>query len=251
MRLQQLFEDIDSDQKKLSNAREAFDNFMIEFKGHIELLGLDEFDYFEKSYLDILRKLYKYTFKLTYKDNPLGVRVLPRNQLTKNTIGKLITTSINDGYTTTFKYEIHLYINENNDEDLISINDFYKMFTNMYKKVFVHEYVHFMDSVDSDNEEMYIDTKRKLRQSGKYIDTPHEYNAFYIQIMHEIEHVFEDPSVMSIFSKNPSFDNFISLIRVETHGGEMLSDLKGKYDKAFKKRLYQLYKTYLEKINRE
>lgn len=248
MRLEQLFEDIHSDQSKLSNAKKAFDDLMFELKGHVELLGLDEFDTFEKSYLEIMSKLYTYTFKLKYKDEPITVRILPQTELDRNRLGVLNTTSVDDGHRVNYQYQITIFVNPHEDFDLISANDFYRTFAKSYQKVFVHEFVHFIDAVESDNQDSYTKTKRKLRQKGKYINTPQEYNAFYIQMMSEIDDAFEDSAVMNLFKKDPSFDKFLSIINVETHAGEMLKDLEGKYKKAFKKRLYQLYNHYLGRI---
>lgn len=249
MRLEQLFEDIHSDQSKLSSAKKAFDDLMFEIKGHVELLGLDDFDTFEKSYLEIISKLYTYTFKLKYKDEPITVRILPQTHLDRNRLGVLNTTSIDDGHSVKYQYQITIFVNTNDDFDLISDTDFYRTFSRSYQKVFIHEFVHFIDAVESDNQENYTNTKRKLRQKGKYINTPQEYNAFYIQMMSEIGDAFEDRSVISIFKKDPSFNNFLSLINIETHAGEMLKDLEGKYKKAFKKRLYQLYNYYLDELS--
>jgi hypothetical protein len=68
-------------------------------------------------------------------------------------------------------------------------------------------------------------------------------------MMSEIADAFENRSVISIFKKDPTFNNFLSLINIETHAGEMLKGLEGKYKKAFKKRLYQLYNYYLDEFS--
>lgn len=250
MRLEHLFEDIHSDQTKLSNANKAFDDFMFELRGHIELSGYDEFESFEKTYQEILQKVFTFTFKLKYKDEPIGIRILPATSMTKHKLGVLRTTSIDDGYNLQFNYEIHMYDNTE-DFELISIKDFYRQIIRNFKKVFIHEFVHFIDAVESDHTANYMATKRNLRQKGNYINTPHEYNAFYIQMMSEINDAFEDESVVRTFLQNPTYDRFLSLINVETHAGEMLKDLEGKYRKAFKKRLFQLYNAFLEKYTED
>jgi len=251
MRLEQLFEDIHSDQNKLSNAKKAFDDFMFELKGHIELTGIDEFESFEKTYLDVMSKLYTFNFNIKYKNEPITVRVLPETHLTRGRLGVLNTTSVDDGRSISYTYTLYMYVNQKEDFELISINDFYRTFVKNYKKVFVHEFVHFIDAVESDNQDNYTKTKRTLRQKGKYINTPQEYNAFYIQMMSEIDDAFEDSGVISLFKKDPTFDKFLSLVNVETHAGEMLKDLEGKYKKAFKKRLFQLYNHYLDKVTED
>lgn len=248
MRLQQLFEDINSDNNKLSNAKKAFDDYMFEVKGHIELTGLDEFEAFEKTYQEMIAKLKTFNIKVKYKDETLKVNLVPTNNFSENKLGSLRTTTIDDGHTTQYIYQLDIYVNQKDDEELISINDFYHMFVKNYKKVFIHEFVHFIDAIDSDNRDRYHDTKRKLKQKGHYINTPQEYNAFYIQMMSEIDDAFEDSTVVGMFKKQPTFDRFLSLVNIETHAGEMLKDLEGKYKKAFKKRLFQLYNSFYDKF---
>lgn len=247
MRLQQLFEDIQSDQDLLAIAEKAWDMFFDEVKGHVELVGLDEFEAFEKTFSDIMSSLSQYRFRVGTKDDylPVSITQSPR----RNVLGRLVTTSIDHGDgNPIMNYRIEVYYDPDESLDMISINDFYSTFRERFEHVFIHEYTHYLDAKRAKNKVGYLNRKRKDKQEGKYIDTASEYNAFYVQLLKEIKNSFSRSVVVKLFKENPSFENFESIVRIETQSGQMLSDLGEKYKRAFKKRLFQLYKMYYDKF---
>jgi len=247
MRLQQLFEDVRSDQDFLMSAEKAWDMFLDEVKGHVELVGLDEFEAFDKSFADILSTLSQYRYRVGTRDDYLPVSIIQSNN--RNVLGRLVTTTIDHGDNQPIlSYRIEIYFDMSEELDMISIKDFYKTFEERFEHVFNHEYTHYLDSKRSKNTLGYLKRKRKDREEGKYIDTASEYNAFYIQMLKEIKNSFNRGIVIKLFKETPTFENFESIVRVETHSGQMLSNLGDQYKRAFKKRLYQLYKFYYNKF---
>lgn len=247
MKLNQLIESVVTDQEYLTLAEKYWETFKEEINGHVVLLGLDEFESFEESFAGMLKKLMKYNFNLTYRDIPVTVNLMP-TEGNHGVRGRLRTTSIEHGNShTDYKYSIELYFNLSSDLDLISINDFYNTFNEAFERVFIHEFVHFLDDYRSHDKKKYIDTKRKLRQKGEYINTPHEYNAFYMQMLSELKRAFNSKEVIELFKDNSDFKSFQSIVRMDTESGQILSDLSGKFLRSYQKRLFQLYKTYYSK----
>jgi hypothetical protein len=244
MRLNQLFEDVASDHQNLNMAEAAWDDLKEEIHWHIVLLGLEEFEAFEKSFSEILNTLSKYNFNVFYKDIPVIVNLVDK-KFSRGALGRLRTTSIDHGNNhVDYRYNIELYYNPDSDLDLISIRDFYKTFEETFEKVFIHEFTHFLDDYRSHNKNNYIKTKSNLRSKGHYVDTPHEYNAFYMQMVKELKRAFKSREVVEMFKKNPDFKSFQSIVSMDTEAGRILLDLEGKYKRALQKRLFQLYKEY-------
>lgn len=247
MRLQQLFEDIQSDYDLLMSAEKAWDMFLDEIKGHVELVGLDEFEAFEKSFSEILSSLSKYRYRVGTKDDYIPINIEPSPS--RNVLGRLVTTSVDHGDgNPVLSYRIDIYFDPNEELDMVSINDFYRTFEERFEHVFIHEYTHYLDARRSKDKVGYLRRKRKDRQEGRYIDTASEYNAFYVQMLKEIKNSFNRGIVVKLFQENPTFENFESIVRIETHSGQMLSSLGEKYKRSFKKRLFQLYKSYYHKF---
>ena len=244
MRLNQLFEDVSTDQSNLRIAEQAWSEFKEEVYGHLVLLDLDKFEAFEESFINLIQKLSRYNLNVIYKDIPVKVNFMD-SASSRGAAGRLRTTSIDHGNDhIDYRYSIELYYNRNNQIDLISMADFYNTLDEMFEDVFIHEFTHFLDDFRSHNRPNYIKTKRDLISQGKYVDTPHEFNAFYMQMMKGIQRAFENRHVIEVFKENPDYESFVSLIRIETDAGRQLSELEGKFKKAFHKRLFQLYKEY-------
>ena len=248
MKIQDLFEDIESDKQNLDTSEQAWKKLLSEVKGYIELGEKDKFESYSKTFSDIMKFVSKITYKIKESNYTINVKFID-NLNPKSAHGTFQTTRQKDGDYTSYRYDMFINYNSNNSNnntELSSINDFYNNFEKQFEETFIHEYNHFLDSLRSKDQESYTDTKTKMKNKGQYINTPHEFNAFYMQLMKSYKNAFKKRNVVEQFKENPTFENFKDIGEITSDAGRALSNLDEQYKKSYLKRLYQLYKEYYQ-----
>lgn len=236
-----MHEDANADKKHITQARRAWAELLEQIKSFLSKKGLVEFDHFEKTYDDLFGPLTLGNFHVSLLGQKYRVEFERRQGTTK---GRMRTyKNMHSGEPENF--DIVLFQTYDNDLDLISYADFEKQITEAFRNVFIHEYTHLADALRSKNPKGYTSTKSRQVSKGEYINTAHEFNAFYSQVVDDAETMFTKREVVSLFKKSPDFKTFLGLLKGESEAAVVLdSESSGKFRQAFIKRLYQLYKEY-------
>lgn len=253
MKIRNLLEDLASDKSHVSRGNALWLSFLDELKNVAMIVGIDTFENFEKTYLELLQDVSKHNYYATNDGDKIKVNVVISTLALSRRASLTTRTTVVDGvkeYTMNIKlYESPLQ----EDFDLINFNDFIKTFIERHKSSFIHEVIHYIDHHRADDAERYISRKTRQIDDGGYINTDHEYNAHYLQLVSDIDDMFKsDKYAIRSFHKDPSFENFKNLARSFTKSGSVLlspeSELSGKYRRSLMKRLSQLYRDYVSQI---
>lgn len=234
-------EDVHTDKSHVADARRSWDELMQQVKKFLSKKDLIEFDHFEKSYDDLFGPLTLGNFKIKLLGEEYRVNFERREGPTKGkmrTYKNMHTHEIEN-------FDIVLFQRFENDLDLIAYKDFETQMKDTFRSTFIHEYTHIVDALRSNDLPRYNATKVSQTKAGEYINTAHEFNAFYSQVVDDAEEVFSmrDPSDM--FKRSPDFKTFLGLLRIESDAATVLdSEANGKFRKAFIRRVYQLYQDY-------
>jgi hypothetical protein len=118
--------------------------------------------------------------------------------------------------------------------------------TRLNKNMFVHEFTHYLDTKRYKSD--IRSSSAKQLDAGnitKYLSSPAEFNAFFIETLESIENMFEDNSQLAN-KFLVDFNSFLTFFK--TMFPQKLSDkFDDIYNKKFKKRVYNTYQQIKEK----
>jgi hypothetical protein len=119
------------------------------------------------------------------------------------------------------------------------------------KSTWMHEFIHVFDAKRM-GEERYLGLKDEGPSTmAEYINSPEEFNAFYQERAYDLEEWFDKmiPEVRDEVLS--SFDNFLDVAfeRIEMGTPQFYEHIDEKYLRKLKRRLYQFYVDYLERMD--
>lgn len=228
-----------SDMNLIAMAKSAWDNVTQQIIAILTERGLSDFDPFEKSFDDLMAFIIAKPLSISFGNRDSRVLFLPRQYDDTKKAGAALVTSTNDEGTLT-DVRIQMYYVPDNT-DMISINDFKKQLSDKYRSAFIHEFTHGFDLDRSNDEVRYTQSKRHKIKSGEYYDTPHEYNAFFSQVIEDVNELFPHGT------NDITFKNFVSEIRINNPTLPVLtSELKAKKSPLYRSMIKRLHNIYQE-----
>jgi hypothetical protein len=134
---------------------------------------------------------------------------------------------------------------------LLDPDNFQYINTRVNKKLFIHEFIHYLDFKRAGDRE---NTVKLLKAKGEkaYFNTASEFNAYFQEGSQEVEDLFKaiykarPEKIKEFLSSLEVFKNWV-VLKSNMFSGYWYENIEGKWKRKFLKRLYTLYKALVKK----